>query len=391
MNQKKFFALTATTVVVLAAGVWISMHRSSEQSDLGDTLVFADLKPALAEITEVHLSKGDGSHTTLARAADGWTVVERKYAADAARVRDLVMNLAGLKVIERKTQDPANYARLGVEAPDSPTAASTLVEVVAGKKTWSLIVGKGADGQAVYVRKPAEAGSVLAQPFMAVDPDQKSWIDRVITDIPGSDVHQVDVKPASGPAYQVTRAARNGDDVAVSPIPKGRKPATSMSLAAQTEVLAAFHFDDVRAIPSPAPAATDTATYRTFDGQVIEFSGHREAEKAFVTVATRRDADLAAKFAVPPPAPDAKAVPEAKPAANATPVAASAPASAPAPTPAPAPADKTVERLGARATGVEYEIPSYKYEAIFKQQEELLEKPPESVKKESVKKEPAKK
>jgi hypothetical protein len=35
---------------------------------------------------------------------------------------------------------------------------------------------------------------------------------------------------------------------------------------------------------------------------------------------------------------------------------------------------------------VEYEIPSYKYEAIFKQQEELLEKPPEAVKKEPAKK-----
>ena len=64
-----------------------------------------------------------------------------------------------LKIVERKTSDPANYAKLGVEAPDTPTATSTLVEVVAGKKTWSLIVGKGADGRAVYVRKPAEAAS----------------------------------------------------------------------------------------------------------------------------------------------------------------------------------------------------------------------------------------
>ena len=58
MNQKKFLALTVTTVVVLAAGVWISMHRSSEQSDLGGAAVFADLKPALGEVAEVRLSQG---------------------------------------------------------------------------------------------------------------------------------------------------------------------------------------------------------------------------------------------------------------------------------------------------------------------------------------------
>ena len=82
MNQKKFLVLTATTVVVLAAGVWISTHRSNEQSELRGATLFADLKPALGEVSEVHLKKGDGSHTTLRKSADGWTVVERQYPAD---------------------------------------------------------------------------------------------------------------------------------------------------------------------------------------------------------------------------------------------------------------------------------------------------------------------
>jgi len=372
MNQKKFLALTVTTVVVLVAGVWISMHRSNEQSDLGGKALFADLKPALGEVSEIHLKKGDGSHTTLRKAADGWTVVDREYPADAQRVRELVLNLASLKVVERKTQDPANYAKLGVEAPDTPTAGSTLVEVVAGKKTWSLIVGKGADGRAVYVRKPAEAMSLLATPLITVDPDQKRWIDRLLVDIPGASVHDVSVKTSSGPAYVLTRASRGSEDLSVSPVPKGRKPVTSMSLGTQTEALAAFHFDDVRAAPSPA-TATDTATYRTFDGQVIEFSGHREGDKAFVTVATRRDPELAAKF--PEPSAAAPAAP--------APAAGSAPAPAPAATPAPAvkPADQTVEKLGARAKDVEFEIPAYKYDAIFRKPEDLLEKLPEPAQK----------
>jgi hypothetical protein len=369
MNSGKFLGLAAVTVAVLGAGVWLSMHRTSQQSDLGSSAVFADLKPALAEVTEVRLSKGDGSKTTLRKSAEGWTVVERQYPADVARVRELVMNLANLKVIERKTQDPANYAKLGVETPDSPTAASTLVEVVAGKKSWSLIVGKGADARAVYVRKPAEAGSVLAEPLVAADPDQKRWIDRLLVDLPGAKVHDVAVKPASGPAYLLTRAERGATELTVSPVPKGRKAATSMSLGTQTDALTGFHFDDVRAVPSPAAAPTDIATYRTFDGQVIEFSGHREADKTFVTVTTRRDPALAAKF---PEAPAAAA-----PAVPATPVV----------TPvATNPADQTAEKLGARAKGVEFEIPSYKYEAIFRKQEELLEKPPEPIKKQPVKK-----
>ena len=363
MNQKKFAILGAVAVAVLAAGIWASLHRANQQTDRGGGIVFADLKPALGNVEEIRLSKGDGSRTTLRRNADGWVVVERNYPADAARVRELALGLASLRIVEEKTRDPANYAKLGVEAPDQPTAASTLVEVVAGKQTWSLIVGKTADNRAVYVRQPAEAASALAQPLITADPDQKRWIDRVITDIPGANIHDIAVKPASGPAYQLTRAERGAADVTLSPIPKGRTAASSMSLNGQAEALAAFHFDDVRAAPATPATRTDVATYRTFDGQVLEFSGHREGDKAFISVTTRRDPALAAKFPEPPPPP----------------VIEPAPGAAPAPVPAPAmPAkapDQTVEKLGARATGVEYEIPAYEYEAIFKKQEELLETP----------------
>ena len=366
MNQKKFMIVAGAAVVLLVAGVWLSMRRSDLQTDRGGGNVFADLKNALGEVEEIRLSKGDGSRTTLHRDADGWTVVERHYPADAARVRELALGLAGLRIVEQKTSDPANYAKLGVEAPDKPTAGSTLVEVVAGKKTWSLIVGKTADGRAVYVRKPAEATSALAQPLITADPDQKRWIDRLITDIPGTNVHDVTVKPASGPEYLLTRADRSATDVTLSPIPKGRAPVSPMSLNGQAEALAGFHFDDVRALPAAttppaATPATDLATYRTFDGQVIEFTGHREGDKAFVAIATRRDPELAAKFPEPAPAP--AATPHA---ATPVPAAPGKPAKLP---------DQTAETLGARSKGVEYEIPAYKYEAIFKKQEELLEKP----------------
>ena len=366
MNQKKFLIVAGAAVVLLSAGVWLSMHRSNQQADRGGGSVFADLKAALGEVEEIRLSKGDGSRTTLHRDASGWTVVERHYPADATRVRELALALAGLRIVERKTSDPANYAKLGVETPDKPTAGGTLVEVVAGPKTWSLIVGKAADARAVYVRKPAEAASALAQPVVTADPDQKRWIDRLITDIPGASVHDVSVKPASGPAYVLTRADPKATDVTLSPIPKGRTPVSAMSLNGQAEALTAFHFDDVRALPAPpAPAAatpaTDSATYRTFDGQVIEFTGHREGDKAFVAISTRRDPELAAKFPEPAPTPAT------------SPVAATPVPAAPA-TPAKLP-DQTAETLGARAKGMEYEIPAYKYEAIFKKQEELLEKP----------------
>jgi hypothetical protein len=152
-----------------------------------------------------------------------------------------------------------------------------------------------------------------------------------------------------------------------------------MALGGQTEALASFNFDDLRTPPKQdsGPAANpDTATYRTFDGQVITFNGHREGDKAFVSVSAQRDAELAKKFAPPAPTPATPAPTLAPP-----PPAGEAIANAPEPATAkPTPDDKTTERLATRASGVEFEVPVYKYEAIFRPYDDLLEKPPEKVK-----------
>lgn len=365
MKGNRTLVLGAVAAVLLLAGLFFTLRKSSEQADLGGATVFADLKASLGDVQEIHLSKGDGSRTTLRKVAAGWTVVERQYPADAQRVRELALGLADLRVLERKTADPANYPKLGVEAP-SPTAASTLVEVVAGKKTWSLLVGKSAEGRAVYVRKPAEATSLLASPSIIADPDQKRWIDRLIIDLPGTKIHEVSANVGKGPTYLLSRAQPGDADLALSPVPKGRTPVSNMVLGGQAEALTSFHFDDVR---PAAPAGTpDTVTYRTFDGQVITFTGHREGDKAYVAVSAQRDPALAARFAPPP----------AAPADPATPAPATGAAATPAPVPTaekPATEDKTTERLAGRAQGLEFEIPVYKYESIFKPYEELLEKP----------------
>lgn len=368
MRTNKTLLLAIVAVAILVAGLFLTLNRSGVQSDLGSGPVFADLKAALGDVDEIRLSKGDGSRSTLRKEGTGWMVVERQFPADPQRVRELALALADLRVVERKTADKANYPRLGVEDPDSPTAASTLLEVVAGEKSWKLIVGKGADGRGVYARKPGEAESFLATPLITADPDQKRWMDRLLVDLPGAKVHQISAKVGKDPAYLLTRATPDATDLVLSPVPRGREAVSSMALGGQAEALASFHFDDVRA--APATPGTDTVTYRTFDGQVITFTGRREPDKAFVTVTATRDAELAAKFAPPAPTP---ATPE--PTLAPIPQAGEAEANAPQPATEKEPPveDRTAERLGARARGVEFEIPVYKYEAIFRPYEELLE------------------
>src|SRR5688572_17877089 len=288
MMRIRSWALAGAAAVLLIAGLWLSLHRSSQQGDLGGASMFEDLTPSLGNVSEIRLSKGDGSRTTLRRQPDGWSVVEREYPADSGRVRDLVMRLARMKVIERKPSDPANYPKLGVEAPDKPTAASTLVEVVAGDKTWALIVGKNAEARAIYVRKPKETASALAEPAVMVEPDPKRWVDRLLVDVAGARVHDIAGKPANGPAYLLSRANRDDVDMVLSPVPKGRTAVSSMSLNSQAASLVSLTFDDMRPAPAAAAPATDRTTFACSMARCSRSPGARKPTRR--TSRSRRDA-----------------------------------------------------------------------------------------------------
>jgi hypothetical protein len=148
------------------------MHRSNLQTDRGGGSVFADLKNALGEIEEIRLSKGDGSRTTLHRNADGWTVVERQYPADAARVRELALDSPDCESSNRKPAIRLTTQSLESRRPDKPTAGSTLIEVVAGTKSLVLDRRQGRRRPRRLCAQARRGGERLAQPLITADPDQ---------------------------------------------------------------------------------------------------------------------------------------------------------------------------------------------------------------------------
>ena len=341
--------------------------RSDQQADRGGGNVFADLKPALGEVDEIRLSKGDGSRTTLhARTptAGPWSnATTRPTPRACASWR---WDSPACKIVEAQDQRSGQLRqarRRSARHADRRQHAGR-----SGRRPEDLVADRrqerrGPRGLRAQARRKPPAR--WPQPLVSADPDQKRWIDRQLTDIPGADVHDISVKPASGPAYLLTRADRSDADLTLSPVPKGRKPASAMSLNGQADALAAFHFDDVRAAAAttaPRPA-TDHATYRTFDGQVIEFTGHREGDKAFVAVTAQ------------PRSGARRAIPGAGARAGHQPAAA---------TPVPAAAGDAGEAAGPDRRDASARAPRawssrsrlYKYESIFKPQEDLLEKSP---------------
>lgn len=328
INQRRTGILLAVGAAVIAIAVWLGSSRNNAHEAFAGQPVLPGLKDALNEVTELRIAKGDGTQVTLRRRESDWVVAEREFPADPGKVRKLLLDLSALAVVEEKTSDPASYERIGVEDVTSPKASGTRIEAVTPKKTYGLIAGDISGMKNSYVREVGVAKSFLATPQLRADAEPKRWLDRTIVDIPQDRVKEVALKPASGPAYTVSRENKDQKDFTVSNIPRGKElTSASVANAIASEIMS-LTMDDVRKAPEGAPAKpAASTTYRTFDGLELRFDGVKDGDRHYVSVtasATSQEAEAEAK------------------------------------------------KLAPRFEGWQFEIPGYKYDLLFRPQEELL-------------------
>jgi hypothetical protein len=340
MTPRNVIVLLGIGLLVIIAGAWLSWPHTERAKTAGDLVIPGLEEGTVNTVNEVRLAKGDDTHATLKRTPSGWSVAERGYPADSGKVRKLLLDLRSLNVVEEKTHIPANYPALGVEDVTSPKATGTLVTLVTPAKTFSLIIGKSSSGKSGFVRVAKAERSLLAAPLITVDADPKRWLEQALIDVSMDRVKGFDVKPAEGPAYSASRDKKEQQDFGVTGIPKGREltsPAAADPIAGSLSLLT---LEDVHKAPDKSDAKLSHIVFHTFDGLDVDVAGHKDGTRTLVTLA-----------------------------AQATDKARSAEA----------------EGLSSRLQGWEFEIPSYKYDVIFRPLDELLQKPPEA------KKEPAKK
>jgi hypothetical protein len=374
MNARRLIALAAATVVVAGAAVWVSVRSRPERAAAADRPVLTSLAEAIDAISEVRLSRGDGAATTLQRRTSGWFVAQRNYPADPGKLRSLLIGLSGLHVIEQKTSDPAHYAALNVEDATGPRARSVRIDVVAGARTWSLLLGKAAELNGSYVRVPGEAAAVLAQPHIDADAQPARWIKPELLDVAADRIEQVTVRPADGPSYRVGRDKR-GADLTLHDVPPGRKPAGPAMVAAVASSLMRLNAEDVKERAATMPTHSSRAGFRTFDGLQLDLVGYRDGGTAWIRVDASVDPDAARRFAATQAAADkAKSPDQAKSPGRAEP----SPDQAKATDQPKAPdAASEAAAINGRLQGFDFQIPVYQYDALYRPLKDLLASPPQ--------------
>lgn len=328
MTARRVSILFAIGIVIIALAAWVSSRNGSGESPVAGTLVLPGLQSSLNQVTEVRITKADKSETTLKREATDWVVAGRGYRADSGKLRQLLLDLASLKAVQRKTRIASNYPVLGVEDVTSPKATGARIDIVSPGKTWSLIVGHSMDANDCYVRVVDSAQSLLASPLVLVDADPKLWLDPTIVDIAQNRVREIEEHPAKGPGFSVSRAKKTQADFTVHGIPGGRQLTGADAADTMGSALSNLTLTDVRkAVAPPRGTALSHAVFKTFDGIEIDVGGYKEAKDHYIDVSARATEKSA---------------------------------------------DAQAQEINSRVHGWDYEIPDYRYDEVFQPLDGLL-------------------
>ncbi len=297
MQARQLLILAVLAVAAIGAALLLNPDHSPSESD-GERLL-PNLGDQLNAVSVLRVIGADGATAvTLERTANDWVVLEKDgFPADRAVLRNTLLELANATIIEQKTSKPEFYARLGVEDPGSPEAASTALEIVTAAETLRVIVGKIAfDGYGTYVRRDGDPQGLLVSAELEPAAAPLDWIRRELLDIAAADVAAVSIEHADGERLRVEKSARADTTFTVQQVPDGRELSSESAANSIAAALSGLEFEDVRARIAPEPGSVTVARYELFDGRVIEIETSRDEDQTWAAFDFAYDESLATRF-----------------------------------------------------------------------------------------------
>jgi len=350
MTSRGLLMLAVAALAAIAAGLWLAAREGSPDREARPGLLYPALERELDSIKTVRIIKaGDERAVQLERGDGGWTVTERAgYRADRDQLRRLVVAIAEARRLEEKTSKPEQYAALEVEDTSGPGAKGLRIELAGPATPVNLIVGKpGVGANAQFVRRAGEAQSWLIDRKLDASSAPDQWLEKEIVNIAADRVQSATVTAKGAKPYSAARNARGEPDFQVANLPKGKSLRSASIADSFASALSGLSLTDVKPVGElgQEPPA-DRATFRTFDGLVVEFEGWMQGERRFIALKAAFDAAQAQRFQ-PTAGKDGARQPGSDVGDEAT-------------------------RLAARTSGWAYEIPAYRYENLFKPLAALL-------------------
>ena len=279
-NRKLFIFAIVTLAVILAAG--ITSRLRAPQSTLSKQVLLPELAGRINDIAGITI-KGNRRTVILKQQGGIWVVASTdNYPALFNKIKQNVVGMSELKIVDRKTDNPEFYGRLGVEGPDVEGTKSLLLTLQdrSGHTMAELIVGNkrqsSSNKPGLYVRKPDAAQALLVEGFLDISDKPPDWFENHLFDIPDARVQEVRISyPPAGEQAQEDLVIRKDTgeqpEFAVNLPSPGTDPSTTIVADRISRGLVEMRAENVRSLQNfnfPEDA-TITTTVSTFDGLVV--------------------------------------------------------------------------------------------------------------------------
>jgi hypothetical protein len=198
MNRKQLFLLLAALVILGGACLVLLQRNRQSWTDSQDQIGHKLLKDfQVNDVAAIHI-KGE-SDLVLARKEDGWHVEQRgNYPANLSQIKDLLLKMSDLKVVQTDPIAASQLARMHLEEPGKGADSAILLEFknAQGQTLQSVRLGKKhtrkserpspmsfgeegfADGRYVMLGGDAKTVLTLSDPLNSVDPKCAEWLDK---------------------------------------------------------------------------------------------------------------------------------------------------------------------------------------------------------------------
>jgi hypothetical protein len=231
MTPRTFTGLAIVTVAFAAAAAYGVVARyGTSGPQTAETLMFPGLADKINSVTELSVQSAD--KTVVVKKTDtGWVIANTyNYPAVDASVREALIGVSRLTLVDPKTKMPDRFSRLEVEdvGKDAHSrlwqlkdaGGNVLADVIMGKRRYDL---GGAEENGIYVRKPGTTQAWLARAKLPDDKDSMAWIDRKIVDVRKRRIEKITTIDANGATLTVSRQDPDAEDYVVDNLPPGFK------------------------------------------------------------------------------------------------------------------------------------------------------------------------
>ncbi|MDY7108949.1 MAG: DUF4340 domain-containing protein [Planctomycetota bacterium] len=313
MNRTSLAVLALITALVVIAAVVSYSRRQSEPASPGSEHLYPALEDHVNDVASITIRTGDGEFMISRHEGDWGLQTKGGYPVSFEKVKQTILGLADLRIIEPKTSRPEYYDRLGVNEP-GPDAEAVLITLndAAGDALASLVIGDpaGASGRVPrrFVRKIDQARAWLVQGQLTVHERPLDWVEREILRLPRTRVQSVTITHPDGERIHLQRDDQSRRNFAVDDVPEGYELQSDAIANPIANALGFLRMEDVAPIDEIdfAPGEVATVEFRCFNGLLVTLELLPTDEGAWIELCASADGD-----AVPAePEPDVETPPD---------------------------------------------------------------------------------